>query len=344
MMTTNKRLPRVLGLLCLGVSLAACAEAVNGSPMAQPVPSSPSVDPAAKGFEVDYSGLKLTTDQQTQLADMARWRTWDPCSLIDPAAAAELGPVEKLSLSDLDKCSVRYEYPEQGSATWSIDAEVGVSGREARRDYQGEKIDGVDVSVRRPSDTSTDCSYLLPLSGQRSVKIRASWYSKKAPAPRPPCEAARTIAAPALQLIQLPKLRRETHRSPDTPLVLGDPCGGLPKLPNAQDITVDADYSSLYECSYKSGRDRVRVRLQVGRDPTVGLTPPEVPVQLGKYAGVNRPYRSDCSAKIVVGEPVPPDAEESSSSRPEVFTVSASADTCAAANTVLVATADALPN
>lgn len=342
-MTTNKPLRHVIGLLCLGVSLAACAEAVPGSPVAQPVPGSPAVDPAAKGFEIDYSGLKLTTDQQAQLADMARLRTWDPCSLIDPAAAAELGTVENLSLSDMDKCGVRYEYPEQGSATWSVSAEVGVSAREGRRDYQGEKIDGVDVSVKPPSDTRSDCSYLLPLSGQRSVKIRASWYSQKTPAPRPPCEAARTIAAPALQLIQAPKLRRETHRFPDTPLALGDPCGGLPQLPNGQDIIVDADYSSLYECAYKSGSERVRVRLEVQRDPTVGLRPPEVAVQLGKYAGMNRPYTRDCRAEIVVGEPVPPDPEERSSSRPEVFTVYASADTCAAANAVAVATADALP-
>lgn len=345
MTATGRRWRHVIVMVCLVVSLVACAESVDGTPTAQPIPQAPLAGSSAEVTKVDYSSLGLTDDQQTQLADMARWRTWDPCSLIDRSTAAELGVVEHLYTPELDKCSVRYKF--QGSAansaTWSVYAEVGTSPRSAKLGYRTDSLGGVNVSIRPPDDISTGCAYLLPLSAQRSVKISANWTSKASPAPRPACDAAKLIATPALQLLQHPKLRREAHSWPDTPLVLADPCGGVPALAKSQSIILDVDRAGLYECWYSAGPDRVLIQLRVGSNPVSVVRPPQVLVQIGEYSAVNKQNVVDCAADMSVGKPVPADPGDRLSSPSDVFSVYASAGTCAAANAVLLATAEALP-
>ncbi|MCP3804238.1 hypothetical protein NLX83_33690 [Allokutzneria sp. A3M-2-11 16] len=223
----------VVGALALAVLATGC----SGEPAAPPSqnPEQGGGAAPAGAASTDLGSVQADPESRRNMAEMAIYRTWDPCALHDPTAAAKVfgDAVALIEPSDFTSCLLRVNLDRTGSRGWRIYTRVGspfleddVAGATVL-DAAGRKFHG----KKSAPGSTPGCDFVMQTSKTKTLQLQVNWggMSTETP-PKDSCEAAKEYMTAIAPFFANPPLRSEAQTEPQLPLASKDPCAPVKEL------------------------------------------------------------------------------------------------------------------
>ncbi|MFB9909519.1 hypothetical protein [Allokutzneria oryzae] len=282
----------VVGTLALTMLATGC----SGDPA--PPPSQPPAQDGGAAAPVpattDLGSLKADPESLRNMAEMAIYRTWDPCALHDPASASRIfgDAVSLIEPSDFDSCLLKVNLDRTGSRNWRIYTRIGspLLDDEAAGGAVVEAAGRKFLQGKKSSSSTPGCEYNMQTSKTKVLSLQVTWggMSTETP-PKDPCALAKEYVTAVAPFFANPPLRSEAQTEPQLPLASKDPCAPLKDLVEKfKSMTVEGEqpsaivsgtspntctlsFSTRYTPGKKS-KPQISVDYKWGIDPAEGLS------------------------------------------------------------------------
>ncbi|MHA6627569.1 DUF3558 family protein [Pseudonocardia sichuanensis] len=281
----------------LAAALVACGSppAQPQAPTVTPAPTTTPAPPPHRIGDVPVSGAEL----EQIAAELAGYRGWDMCALLDTAAAARVFGAGEPD-PDVAECGFT-------SDAWSARLRAGSPFDRADRDPLA-AVTVADRTLYRVRTADEDeCKVRLPVSDRFAVELHVR-TSAAAPPEAPPCEVAERYVTEVVEGWDLPPGGGAVR---PFPLADRDPCAPAAELtrrfaPGAAGVHLREMPSPSF-CAVVLGDQVVTISFAVDPFDEVVPGPENAVVEVGGRTAVQRTGDSSYSCRIGVRWDAPPD-------------------------------------